>query len=179
MKIVALDLSLTATGCATSTGAEVTASVLSPPKGLGDMERLEWIRRSVIHAISTEPKPLIAIEDFAFAAANQAHQIGMLHGVVRLTLWKLGFQVVYVAPAMLKKFVTGSGAAKKEVMIRDVYARFGVTCANNNEADAVGLCFIGLALAGLWQPTTNQQRDVLEALRTKFAWLKQLQKTAS
>jgi hypothetical protein len=59
--IVALDLSLTASGYATSDGR---SGVLSPPKGWAGMTRLKWILDSVWNL--TEKADLVVIENYAF-----------------------------------------------------------------------------------------------------------------
>ncbi|HUV67023.1 MAG TPA: hypothetical protein VMW24_24260, partial [Sedimentisphaerales bacterium] len=64
-----------------------------------------------------------------------------------------------------KKFVAGKGNADKDLMLKEVLKRFALDLDNHNVADAVGLLYIGLALIGNWQPTTDQQRAVVTAVR--------------
>ena len=53
-----------------------------------------------------------------------------------------------VAPTSLKKFVTGKGNAKKDLMLLSVYKRWGFDTTNDNKADAYGLAQFGRALLG-------------------------------
>ena len=56
-------------------------------------------------------------------------------------------------------------------MIREIYRRFkdhegfAVDVSNDNEADAIGLLFIGRALRGDRQCENNPQREVVAKLR--------------
>lgn len=52
-------------------------------------------------------------------------------------------KVVEVAPTALKKFVTGSGQAKKDGMMLEIYKRWGFDTQNNNIADAYALARVG------------------------------------
>lgn len=135
MRVVALDLSLTASGVAvwTSTSREVTT--LSPPSR--GVERLEWILRRVVEL--THGAGLVCIEGYAYARANQAHQIGELGGVIRLALFTRHVPYVEIAPAALKKTATGKGNAGKELVLVEAVKRLGYSGADNNVADALWL----------------------------------------
>jgi len=84
--------------------------------------------------------------------------------MVRLALRKCGVDYLPVAPSQLKKFGTGTGQCKKEVVIKEVFKRFGVDTNDNNEADAIVLVHLGAALCGFWQTTIKAQDEVLKEL---------------
>jgi crossover junction endodeoxyribonuclease RuvC len=71
-------------------------------------------------------------------------QMGALHFMIRVMfkLKKIDFKVV--APGTLKKFVTGSGISKKNLMLLKVYKKWGVEFDNDNLADAYGLARMAL-----------------------------------
>lgn len=181
--VVAFDLSFTAPGWAwfdhltnedRQRGAvsNVVSGTLRPTKYTGtdplsELYRLDWIRTECLSIIP--PDALVVVEDFAFSRANQAHQIGGLQYCFRLSLWKRGVPFILVAPSRLKKFVTGTGNAEKSLMLQQVYKRWGIECKDDNEADAVGLCYVGMAMLGMWEPQTAQQREVVAAMRQAFA----------
>lgn len=66
-------------------------------------------------------------------------QMGALHYYLRLFLLKNNVKYTIVAPGTLKKFVTGDGRAKKDLMLLKVYKKWGVEFDNDNTADAYGL----------------------------------------
>jgi crossover junction endodeoxyribonuclease RuvC len=135
--IVALDLSLTATGFACTDGR---SGVLNPPKGFDrGMPRLQWIMNQVWKI--TEGADLVVIEGYAFDRPNQAHQIGELGGIIRFTLWEAEVPRPYIeiAPSSMKKFATGKGNASKPEVLVEAVRKLGYRGASTDEADALWL----------------------------------------
>ena len=172
-EVVGLDLSLTATGMAWAKRETANQSppvvnfrCIKPPIGLIGLPRLSYIRDAVI---PWSMRMLAVIEGYAFGVArghSQAHSLGELGGVVKLALHERGIPFVIVAPAALKKFVCGRGNADKAVMLKAIYQRFAIDTDDHNVADAIGLMYIGRALCGWYEPTTDAQRQVIEEIRT-------------
>lgn len=171
--IYALDLSLRATGWAISEG-DGPVEFGTFPKSKSDHDQ----RRGEIaaHVFSKIPEscvdPLVIIENFAFGAVNKAHDIGMLHGVIRYGLYRRGIRYLLVAPGQVKKFATGKGNSEKNLVIRAVFQRFNIEADDDNAADAVTLLHIGKAISGLWEPTMDAQREIVAQLRKENPWLK-------
>lgn len=162
--IAAFDLSFTGTGWALSDPIK-TGLIKSNPQWQ-PLDRMVEIAESVIGVLASVPRvDLVVLEGFAYGRAHQAHQMGGLGYIVRLVLQDHRFKWIEVAPSALKKFVSGSGNANKDVMLKNVYKRFGFDTNDNNVADAVGLLYAGLALEGLWKPTTAEQRAVIEQIK--------------
>lgn len=146
--VVGLDLSLTSTGLLIlDAHRTVRANVLSPPKGWVGLRRLQWIRSAVVGAVDGLPsKPaLIVVEDFAFAQANRAHELGGLGFVIRLALAELGHRLMIAPIGVNKKFATGKGNAQKSSMMLAVYKKWGFDTDNDNLADAYSLVKCGQA----------------------------------
>lgn len=142
------DLSLTASGYAVLQGDVALASgVLKPPKDIGEMDRLHWIRASVEALVCTWKPAMTYLEAYAFSQANRAHQMGELGGVVRLRLAELPYNAAIAPIGVNKKFCSGKGNAKKEMLIKDVYKRWGFEARDNNEADAYSLARLAQAVA--------------------------------
>lgn len=157
-RVVGLDLSLRATGIST---AEVT--VVYEPKGLAGVERLAAIR-DVVLALDAD---LFVIESYSFGSGNQAHQLGELGGVVRLTLWEAAVPYVDVPPARLKKAATGRGNATKSDMRAELIKRAGIDIRDDNRVDAFWLRFMGLHHFGAAPfPVPQLQADEIG----KVAW---------
>ena len=76
-----------------------------------------------------------------------------------------------MTPSQLKKFATGKGNVDKNVVIKEVYKRFGIDTDDDNTADAVVLGHIGMSLTGAYIPTTADQRAMLTDIRKRHAVL--------
>lgn len=71
-------------------------------------------------------------------------QMGALHYYLRIFLLKNDVNFSVIAPGTLKKFVSGDGRAKKDLMLLHVYKKWGVEFADDNLADAYGLARMAL-----------------------------------
>jgi crossover junction endodeoxyribonuclease RuvC len=140
------------------------------------VRRLVDIEARLNHIIDTALLvDLVLLEGYAYAAQNQAHQIGELGGVIRRMLHKRMQRWIEVAPSQVKKFAAGKGNAKKDLIIMQVYKRWGVEFTNSDEADAFVLAKIGQALVEKWDPDhednnplTTFQWEVILDLRKKY-----------
>ena len=70
-----------------------------------------------------------------------------------------------VSPSQVKQFATGKGNANKEVVLQQVYKRWGVEFNDNNQADAYVLAQIGRAYLSEMDNLTDFQQKVIRALR--------------
>jgi crossover junction endodeoxyribonuclease RuvC len=144
-RILALDLSLTATGWATNaTLFDAQASgVLSTAK-LRGMERLAYIRSFVEEAVREVERgtglgfhPIVVLEGYSFGSKGRAViNLGELGGVIRLALRDRGTPYVEVPPANVKKYATGRGNAPKEEVLAAAIRRLNFAGHDHNEADA-------------------------------------------
>lgn len=68
-------------------------------------------------------------------------QMGALHFMIRMMFYKKRIKYEIIAPNTLKKYVCGAGQgnAKKELMLLNVYKKWGIEFKDNNLADAYGL----------------------------------------
>jgi crossover junction endodeoxyribonuclease RuvC len=138
MNIVALDLSLTATGFACSDGR---SGVLEPKK-LSGMERLAWILDRIVDlTIDADVIVIEAYQGFSYASKGTTSQdLAGLGTLVRFTLFELHRATVDIAPASLKKFATGKGNAKKPDMLMAAVKQLDWNgSTNDNVIDALSL----------------------------------------
>lgn len=148
MRILALDLSLTATGVADETGVRTIR-----PTTTG-MERLAYIRDRALAACGTvefptdAPADLVVVEGYAYGRPQQATHLGELGGVVRLALWEAGIPCVEVAPASLKRYATGRGNAGKAEVMMAAGKRLGYDGHDDNESDALWLWHMAMDAYG-------------------------------
>lgn len=87
----------------------------------------------------------VYIEGPAYQSAGQAIlQMGAIHFFTRLYLFKKNVNYKVIAPGTLKKFVTGKGNSKKDLMLLKTYKKWGVEFSDNNICDAYGLARMAL-----------------------------------
>lgn len=124
-------------------------------------ERLKDIRNYMLDTILNYKVLDVAMEGYAYNV-QMAHMAGELGGMVKLTLLNdFGILPLIVAPAALKKYVTGKGTGvQKNQMLLNVYKTWGIEFTDDNAADAY-------ALAKLASGASEKayQREVLEKLQ--------------
>lgn len=174
LRIAAFDLSLAATGFARFAPAalaagEVTWGTIRPP-AMGEYERLNFIRGRVLEL--SEGAELVVMEGLSYGSNDpSAQERAGLAYLIRLSFWKRQMPFVIIAPSTNKKFATGKGSSKKEMMLLEVFRRWNHTAGDNNQADAISLVYLGMALTYQWDPTMEAQREVLTVVRKSNPWL--------
>jgi crossover junction endodeoxyribonuclease RuvC len=127
---IGLDLSLRSTGIATNGEPIVLQTDL-----LG-VQRLAWLRDSIIALVKVENNPAVFVEGYSFASKNsQSHAAGELGGVIRLALWEQGIPYVDIPPTTRAKFATGRGNASKSEVVSAVSARTGIVWSGKGGDD--------------------------------------------
>ena len=143
MKIVGLDLSLTATGIATPEGPEVLRYRMPVPAN--DYDRAHRLKHlGVMIDRRTRDADVVIIES-PFNSKYSSWQLGELFGVVKVVLLKRGVPFQMIAPATLKKFGTGRGNADKNMMLAAAIRDLDYQGSDHNEADALFLRLLGSA----------------------------------
>jgi Holliday junction resolvasome RuvABC endonuclease subunit len=168
VKVLALDLSLAATGYATVDEHDVIRT--SPCWELPG--RLDYIANRAEDLATNEGRDLVVIEDLPHHVAHGGTQLGMVHGVVRRMLWHHEAEtscgpVVLIPPASLKRYATGKGNASKADIRVGILQRFGIDIPDDNAADAFVLR--AMALDHYGQPLTPMPQTHRQAL-DKVAW---------
>lgn len=152
---VGIDLSLTSTGLAAldlDTGEMSTAAITSSGKRTDrlpqNIPRLMTLSETIVAGVDQCSPEVVLIESALFnscRADTSAHRRAGLWWTVALELSKR-YRVVEVAPASLKKFVTGKGNADKFAMGIQIAKHFGEQAlpdAKADRADASGLAALG------------------------------------
>lgn len=139
LSVLALDVSLTCTGYASTWTAAASSGVLVPPReASAGIERLAWIREAALTL--SEESDLVVLEGYSFGSKGRATvSLGELGGVVRVALWEAGVPVVEVSPSGRAKYATGAGNASKDAVLAAAIRRFGYTGHLHDEADALVL----------------------------------------
>jgi len=168
-----IDLSLTATGCycLNETGAMVSSQLIktkpSGDKPIDGLRRLMKIRDEIIF----EGVEVVCIEGMAFSVRKTTAltQLSGLNYLVREASLSNGIPFFIVAPTSLKKFITGKGNCGKDVIMLELFKRYGVTITDNNLADAFGLAMIGLAVMNKYPfDLIEPQKEVVKLIKKQL-----------
>jgi crossover junction endodeoxyribonuclease RuvC len=84
----------------------------------------------------------VAIEGYAYNAKGKYFNLGEVGGVLRLAAFQLKLPLIQVPPTTLKKFITGKGNSPKDILIKELYKKYGLDINDNNDADAAGLALL-------------------------------------
>jgi crossover junction endodeoxyribonuclease RuvC len=159
LRIVALDLSLTATGIAVTHDAageprlscRTVVTRKRPTETAIDHARLHETFAAVSSAMGCKPD-LVVVEWLPqFEGKGDASlRLAELHGATKHWLWSKGYRYVDVKPVHLKQYATGKGNANKEQVREAVIARYGrlLHIGTFDEADAVTLLAMALDAYG-------------------------------
>lgn len=172
MKTIGIDLSLTGTGIVVlDDGKLVSKETISskPTKEktpTAEVERIIDIVDRVMKIVDIHHPDMVAIEGIAFMSRNSTalSQLSGLSYLLRKELHSRGIGFVVIAPTSLKKFATGSGNVGKDVIMLEVYKRFGVSILDNNQADAYILAQVALAVKDRERKTTKFQQEVINLI---------------
>lgn len=160
-----IDLSLTATGLVVLDGDKLLYSGCFKPKNKSGAERLIEIDREISMTMVGYDPEIICLEGYSFGSRGRAlFQIGELGGVVRVALHDWGKHWMEITPSQVKKFATGKGTSKKDLILQQVYKKWGQEFKTSDEADAFVLAKIGTILLGYEEKLTKQQVEVMENL---------------
>lgn len=163
MHYVGVDQSLRSTGVVVlDADGSLLHSWAIRPTGLRGAERLLYIRRSIEPHLSPEHRA--AMEAYSYGSTGKLFELGELGGVIKMTMLERGVPCVTVAPAALKKFLTGDSQASKGKIGVILKERFNLCFNSDDEADAFGLARIARALH-LNEALTRAEAEVLKTLR--------------
>ena len=94
--------------------------------------------------VNTTASTIIVIEGYSYASRYNTAMLAEIGAAIRIGLHQSHRSFVDLPPSSLKKFVTGKGNCKKELMLLNVYRKWGFEINNNNIADAFGLAMWGI-----------------------------------
>lgn len=178
MLIIGIDPSLTSTGIVVLRDGKVELAVTTKNKpALGTIDRVRLIYERIVCVAENltdgekwQAPDLIVIEGFSYGSKGRSvFDIAYLGWRIREELEWLKEQDniswLEVPPSQLKKFATGQGNANKEIILQQVYKRWGVEFSDNNQADAYVLAQIGRAYLGETDDLTAFQQEVIANLK--------------
>ncbi len=145
-KVMGIDLSLVETGIVCLEDGKILFqnTVKSKPKeGQLEIERIRAIALEVnMNGIGKFKPDLVVIEGLSYGSKNTTSlcQLAKLNFCIEIYCYIEKYRYRMVPPTTLKKFITGKGNSKKEVMLMKILKRYGLEFENNNLADAYALC---------------------------------------
>jgi len=171
---VGLDMSLTSSGFCKKEGANLSLETIktTPKTCPNDLLRFKHIIDETLKRIP-ENVSLVCVEDF-FTPHISAH-IGAaikligLGTALRIEMNERGIPFVVVTPTQIKKFATGKGNSPKNLIVREVFKKWGVEAKDDNQADASVLAYIADLIVkvtlnglGLLDEFPKYQKEVLK-----------------
>ena len=167
MLALGIDLSLTGTGLSVVAGDKLHFSECYKPKVKTGPGRLIEIEHKVSENIVGYNPEIICIEGYSFGSKGRGvFQTGELGGVIRVLLHKMGIKWLEIPPSQVKKFAAGMGNCGKDVILQQVYKRWGMEFKTSHEADAFVLAKIGTILLGHKEKLTQKQEEVIKVLKS-------------
>lgn len=172
MITIGIDSSLTGTGLVVLDDDKIVEQrlIISKPTGkdpLSEMLRIMTIVEDIENSIIMFKPKLATMEGIAMGARGAITQLSGLNYLIRRMLVAHGVSFVIVAPTSLKKFVTGKGIGPKDVMMLEVYKKYGVSIPENNICDAFGLARMAYDLKNETKVTKPQQ-ETLDLLKKQL-----------
>lgn len=168
LRIVALDLALTATGIAAThlhTGVQRLNARTVYAGARSGHDRIQHHLLDVAAAVKHRPH-LVAIEStyMGVAKGDVPLRLAELHGVIRHWLWSRQIPYVLVETQQLKIYATGKGGGiEKKAVIEAVIAEYGRRLHVGTEHEADALALLALVLDAYGEPLTQ----VLNPLRRR------------
>lgn len=144
---IGLDLAFSNNGfcCIDESGKIVHDEVVVSKPNQDDESRLIFLSEKICDMIKQYSPEKVCIEGLSFGSKGQSiSQIGALHYLIRIFLYREKIKYQIITPTQLKKFVTGVGNCKKELMLLKTYKKFQVEFDDNNLCDAYCLARIAL-----------------------------------
>ena len=123
-------------------------------KGMKANDCKRWFRyqkyaQSLREIMSTHGVTQVYVEGYGYGNPYTLGPLIELGTILREVVFERVIGWTEVPPTSLKKFLTGSGNAKKELMMLTVFKKFAISCSDNNEADAIALAYYGACEQGL------------------------------
>lgn len=145
MRVLGIDTSLAGTGMYYLAEEPETRLIKTSPKNTTE-QRINYIAEMIMSDYYRLEPNLVVIEGpfMHLKHATSTISIVGLNIHIRCLLTKANARFEVVAPTVLKKFATGSGSAKKDMMSLSAKNNFGITFTDDNICDAFWLARWGL-----------------------------------
>lgn len=144
---VGIDPSFNATGVILldKNGDIIEQKLISSNSKESAEERLIDIRNQLSFIPIINNLKIVYFEGPSYSSNGQfALQMGALHFMTRMLFFESKVNYKIIAPGALKKFVTGKGNAKKNLMLMKVFKKWKIEFSDDNLCDAFSLAQLAL-----------------------------------
>lgn len=134
-------------------------------------DRLLYLEQSIQAVCLGKPVVLGIIENYAWGAKFQVPQSGEKCGTAKLTVARRlanRAEIVSVTPTGLKKFCSGYGGGDDKARVETYIRSMGFQPESSHDADAAGLCCMGVFFIRNNLRLTSSQTDLIQDLRDRF-----------
>lgn len=162
-----LDMSLTGTGAAIIDDDYQIVKIEKFSVKITTIERLFHLRNKLESFLDGYDISLSCIEGYAYGKREgKVFEIGEWGGVAKLFLFEHGYEFISATPMQGKKYITGQGdsTTTKELIILDIYKKWGIEIRENNMADAYVLARIAKDYFNKEKNLTTYQQEVIKAI---------------
>lgn len=108
------------------------------------MERLGAIGKEVLRVVDGYEPDAVWIEGYSYGSKFNHEILYSIGTVIRYFLWQSDYEVNIIQPPTLKRFATGKGNCKKDLVMKQVYKNWGFDTDNDNIADAYAIALFGM-----------------------------------
>lgn len=142
MNFIGVDLSLTGTGIVilNNDGEITTKRIIKTLPSNGSIDARISNIKNIIHELITpndKDNDVWYVEGLSYQSKGRGMlNLAGLHYVITVMLFDHNAEYKEIPPSTLKKWATGKGNSKKELMILHAYKRWGIEFSDNNLCDA-------------------------------------------
>lgn len=160
--------SSTKTGIVVLDGLTVleASELSSAKKFLHGVDRALNLSDQVSRVIERHNPELIVIEGYGYSNQHTLVPLVEIGTALRIVFRLMEKKFEVIPPTSLKKVITGSGVAKKDHIILEVFKRWGYEAKTNNIADAFGLAIVGQELLGVDTGLPKAHKECLSKIKS-------------
>ena len=125
------------------------------------MDRLLYGAGHLEEMLKEHEPEAVYIEGYSFASKFNHEIMYSIGTMFRLFLRQSGIPFEEVPPSSVKKFVTGKGTGKKDLMLMKVLSNWGIEIEDDNKADAFAIAMYA-AFKSLY--LTNEKGEISRTL---------------
>jgi len=92
---------------------------------------------------------------------GRVFDIGEWGGLIRLELWRRNIPTIIVPPSTMKKYLCAGKLEKNQILLK-VYKTYGVSCATDDEADALVLSDMAKHFCKKTKLLCERQKEALQ-----------------